>query len=116
MDLEWKEGSIVAKNIDIESDGVFKVTGTVTIQKDKSLTGELELGLTNPYIAWLPELKTDIFYRADGDYHMTTVHVSGTAKKPQQDLAPRVTQEISKHPFVALKLFFNSASEWFDFD
>jgi hypothetical protein len=116
LDLEFKEGAITAKNIEVQCDGVFRLTGQITIQKDQTLTGEVQLGLTDPYIAWLPTARQDIFNTDDGPYRTTTVHLSGTAKKPQQDLSTRLTTELSRHPFVALKLFFNSASEWFDFD
>jgi hypothetical protein len=115
-DISWKAGAITAENIEAESDGVFRVTGTVTIAADKTLSGQVELGLTDPYLKWLPTARTAIFTRDEGPYHFTTIHFSGTAQKPVQDLSPRIATEIGKSPLLALKLFFNQAGEWFDFN
>jgi hypothetical protein len=115
-EISWQGEAITARNIEVESDGVFRVTGTLTIAADKSLSGEIELGLTDPYLKWLPTAKTAIFTRAEGSYHFTTIHFSGTAQKPIQDLSPRIAREVGKSPLLALKLFFNQAGEWFDFN
>jgi hypothetical protein len=115
-DIKWDAGAITAENIQVESEGVFRLTGTLTVAADKSLSGQVELGLTNPYIKWLPTAKKAIFTRDEGPYHFTTIHFSGTSKKPQQDLTARVEHEVAKSPLLALKLFFNQAGSWFDFD
>ena len=115
-DIRWQEGALTAENIKVECDGVFRVEGTLTIAKDQTLSGALELGLTDPYLHWLPTARQTIFTRDDGPYYFTTVHFSGTAQKPEQDLSGRVAKEVEKSPLLALKLFFNQAGEWFDFD
>jgi hypothetical protein len=115
-DVRWDMGAITLDQIDVESEGVFHLTGTITITADKSLSGQIELGLTDPYLKWLPTARTAIFTRDDGPYHFATVQLSGTAQKPQQDLSDRVSKEVSKSPLIALKLFFNSATNWFDLD
>jgi len=114
-DLAWKEGALSAQNIEMESAGVFKLEGSITIQKDQTLSGNLELGLTDPYLHWLPTAH-QVFSRDEGPYHFATVHLTGTAKKPQQDLSARIAKEVEKSPLLALKLFFNQAGEWFNFD
>ena len=114
-DLRWEAGAGSAENIEIECAGVFRLTGTLKIAADKTLTGQIELGLTDPYLHWLPTAHTAIFTRDEGPYHFTTIHFSGTAQKPDQDLSPRVAHEVGKSPLLALKLFFNQASSWFDF-
>jgi hypothetical protein len=107
-DLRWEQGALTAENIQAECPGVFELHGTVTIAKDKTLTGDLQIGLTDPYLKWLPTAKTAIFTTDDGDYHVTTVHLSGTTSKPVQDLSPRIIHELEKSPGAALKLFFNA--------
>jgi len=114
-DMRWEAGALSAENIEVECDGVFRLTGTITIAADHTLSGQLELGLTDPYLHWLPTARTAIFTRDEGPYHFTTIHISGTAQKPQQDLSARIGNELSKSPLLALKLFFNQAGEWFDF-
>ena len=115
-DIHWKMGAISIENIKVECDGVFRVTGALTMAADKTLGGQIELGLTDPYLRWLPTARTAIFTRTEGPYHFTTIHFSGTAQKPEQDLSPRVAHEIGKSPLLALKLFFNQAGAWFDFN
>jgi len=115
-DVRWKEGAMTAENIQVESEGVFRLEGTVTLAKDQTLSGNLELGLTDSYIKWLPTAKTAIFTRVDGVYHFATIHLSGTSQKPEQDLSGRIAKEVEKSPLLTLKLFFNQAADWFSFD
>jgi hypothetical protein len=113
-DVKLETGAISLENLMVESKGIFRLSGTIKMAKDKTLSGELKLGVTEPYLRWLPTAESAIFTRADGPYRLTTIHISGTSEKPQQDLSPRIAKELRKHPFVALKLFFNSSSTWFE--
>jgi hypothetical protein len=115
-EISFQEGAISAENIHVESEGVFRLEGSLSIAKDQSLSGTLEFGLTDPYLHWLPTAKETIFTRTERDYHFATIHFSGTARKPQQDLSPRIAKEIDKSPMLTLKLFFNQAGSWFDFN
>jgi hypothetical protein len=115
-DLGWDKGAVSASNIEAECEGVFRLTGTVTITADHTLSGQIELGLTDPYLRWLPTARTAIFTRDEGPYHFTTIHLSGTVQKPDQDLTPRIARELEKSPMLALKLFFRQAGQWFDFN
>jgi hypothetical protein len=107
-DLRYEQGAMTLENLVAECRGVLKVTGTVTMAKDGALSGEIQLGLTDPYIRWLPTARSAIFTGTDGDYATTTVHISGTAQKPVQDLSPRVIHELERSPGTALKLFFRA--------
>jgi hypothetical protein len=115
-DVSYKEGALAAENLKVECEGVFRLEGTLRATKDGALTGEMQLGLTDPYLSWLPTARSAIFTRDDGPYHFATVHFSGTTQKPQQDLTDRVTKEVEKSPKTELKLFFHAASNWFDLD
>ena len=112
-DVKLEDGGINIEHLDVESKGIFKLMGQARIAKDKTLSGAVELGLTEPYLRWLPSLERDVFTNVDGPYHWTTIHLSGTSKAPVQDLSARITSELAKHPFAALNLFFNSSSVWF---
>jgi hypothetical protein len=107
-DLRWENGALIAENLKVECPGVFELSGTVTIAKDKTLSGELQLGMTSAYIKWLPGARKSIFTKNDGDYFTTTIHVSGTTAKPHQDLSGRILKEISHSPTTEVRLFFNS--------
>jgi hypothetical protein len=106
-------GAVSLEKIEVESQGVFRLTGTIHMAKDKSLSGELQLGLTSPYLHWLPTAETAIFTRTEGPYHFASVQISGTSQKPHQDLSARILKEIGNHPLVALKLFFNGSGDLF---
>jgi hypothetical protein len=110
-DIRWEAGAVSAENLEIESANVFRVTGTIKIAADKSLSGAVELGVAEPYLRWLPTARSAIFTRQEGAYYFTTVHVSGTSQKPQQDLTARVLHEVGKSPLLALKLFFNELGQ-----
>ncbi len=112
--VKLDQGALALEDIEIESKGIFRLVGTIRMGKDKSLSGHLELGLTDPYLRWLPSLENHVFSRRQNSYFMTTIQISGTSQKPRQDLSSRVTAELEKHPFTALKLFFNSSSASFD--
>jgi len=113
-DVKLEQGAISVENVQVESKDVFRLEGRASIAKDKTLSGELDLGVTSPYLKWLPTAESVIFTHVDGPYHVAVIHLSGTSKKPQQDLSPRIAKELEKHPFVALKLFFNSTDILFD--
>ncbi len=113
-DMKLEQGALTVENLQVESKGIFRLSGTLHMARDKTLSGEVVLGLTDPYLRWLPSLEKDVFTRRDGSYHLTTIHISGEAGKPQQDLSPRITAELAKHPFTALKLFFNTTSASFE--
>ncbi len=115
-DVRWREGTLIVENLKMECEGVFRLEGTVTIAKDRALGGDLELGLTDAYLQWLPTARQAIFTRNDGGYHFTTVHLSGTVEKPEQDLSSRLAKQVEKSPLITLKLFFNQAAEWFHFE
>ena len=110
-DVRMEKGGISLENLMVESEGVFCLNGTIKMAKDKTLSGELHLGLTSPYLKWLPNAETTIFTRAKDGYHFTTIQLSGTSQKPKQDLSARVLQQLGKHPAAALALFFNVATQ-----
>jgi hypothetical protein len=116
MDVNMKNGDLVIENLRAECDKVFDIEGNIKMAQDKTLSGELQVGLTDEYLHWLPTAETVIFTRKEGDYHFATVHVSGTVQKPEQDLSERIIREVEKSPQTGLKLFFHAASSWFDFD
>ena len=112
-DVKLDQGALAVENLAVESKGIFRLTGAVRLAKDKTLSGELKLGLTEPYLRWLPSLEKDVFTGRDGPYYLATIHISGTSAKPQQDLSARIASELAAHPFTALKVLFNSSSAWF---
>jgi hypothetical protein len=107
-DVRYNQGAITLENLAAECPGVFELTGTASAAKDGTLSGKLQLGLTDAYLKWLPKAKTVIFTTTDGDYHVATMHLSGTMRQPKQDLSPRVMKLLAKSPGTEIKLFFRA--------
>jgi hypothetical protein len=106
--VKVEQGTATLEDIEAVCPGVIKVTGTVSMAKDKTLSGEILVGLTTPYLKWLPTAKSAIFTEEDGEFHVAHVRVSGTFSDPKQDLTPRVAKELVKSPGAAIKLFFHA--------
>jgi hypothetical protein len=115
-DIHWQGSTLTMTNLEVECENVFRLTGTITITENQTLSGEIELGLTDSYLHWLPTARESIFKRDRGPYHFTTVHLSGTLQKPKEDLSSRLIREVEKSPLLALKLFFRQIGEYLNFD
>jgi hypothetical protein len=112
LGFEWKYPRVQVKRMDIEAEGVFRLKGTATIDK-KSLSGELQLGVTPEYLEWLPKAER-VFTRQRDGYLWTTVQLGGTMANPQEDLSPRVAELLKKSPAAALGLLIRGIGEWFE--
>ena len=98
------------KNIAIEDKGKFRIEGSATIN-EKSLAGTIELGAAREYLEWLPKAG-EVFTRDHDGYLWTTVHLSGTTEKPEQDLSLRILDVLKESPGALLGVFFRQMSDW----
>jgi hypothetical protein len=112
LGFEWKYPRVQIKQMDVEAEGVFRLQGTAAISK-KTLSGELQLGVTPEYLEWLPKAQR-IFTRQRDGYLWTTVQLGGTMDDPQEDLSPRVAELLKKSPAAAFGLFIRAIGEWFE--
>ena len=112
--FRWKFPAFEVTSVDLGSDGKFAVKGAGKIEEGGSLTGTLELGLAPALLSWLPRAKEDIFTRAEDGLLWTTVRLSGTISKPENDLAPRLATALRKDPAAAAGLFFRGFGEWLE--
>lgn len=60
---------------------------------------------------WLPKPE-EVFPRERDGYLWTTVHLSGTIDKPEQDLSPRIIEAIKESPTAALTILFRQFGVW----
>lgn len=109
-EAEWKNGSGEVKDIAIESEGKFRIEGSVTLRKD-SLGGTLQLGAKREYLEWLPKPE-EVFPREHGGYLWTNVHLSGTLDEPKQDLSPRVLSALKESPGAFFGAIFRALGAW----
>ena len=110
FELDWDSPKAEVKNIRIEDRGKFRIEGAITI-REKSLGGAIELGMARKYLDWLPQPE-EVFSREKDGYLWTTVHLSGTIDKPEQDLSPRIVEALKESPGAFLGLVFRQLGDW----
>jgi hypothetical protein len=110
LELDWDSPKAQLKNIVIEDRGKFRIEGAVTV-REKSLGGAIELGMARKNLEWLPNAE-EVFSREENGYLWTTVHLSGTIDKPEQDLSPRIIDALKESPGAFLGLVFRLLGDW----
>lgn len=110
LELVWNYPDAEIRNLAIEDKGKFRAEGSVTI-RNKSLDGAIELGVARRLLDWLPKPE-EVFPRERDGYLWTTVHLSGTVDKPEQDLSPRIMEAIKESPSTALTILFRQFGVW----
>ena len=111
LELHWQYPNAEIRNLAVEDKGKFRTEGTITID-NRSLGGKIELGVARRLLDWLPN-PGEVFSREHDGYLWTTVHLSGTIDKPEQDLSPRIIEAIKESPTAALTLLFRQIGGWF---
>jgi len=109
-ELDWNNPRVEIKNIEIEDKGKFRIEGALAIDRG-TLSGAIELGVARQYLNWLPK-PDEIFTREQGGYLWTTVHLSGTAEAPKEDLSPRVVDLLKQSPAAFLGFLFRQLGAW----
>ncbi|MEY2497842.1 MAG: hypothetical protein QOD12_1398 [Verrucomicrobiota bacterium] len=109
-DVDWNNPLVEIRNIAVEDKGKFRIKGSLTV-REKSLAGAIQLGLAREYLEWLPRAE-EVFPSEKAGYLWTTVHLSGTIDKPEQDLSPRVIDALKESPGAFLGLILRQAGQW----
>jgi hypothetical protein len=109
-EVDWHNPKVEIKNIAIEDKGKFRIEGALSI-REKALGGALQLGVAREYLEWLPQAE-EVFPRENGGYLWTTVNLSGTIDKPEQDLSPRIIEALKESPGAFLDLIFRQVGDW----
>lgn len=113
VELQWKYPEFEITSLDLQSEGKLALRGSVRL-RGESLSGSVELGLAPKYLEWLPEARKDIFTRDAEGLAWTTVKLSGTLEKPENDLAPRLVEQLKRHPGAAAGLLLRGVGEWIE--
>jgi hypothetical protein len=108
--MAWNSPRIEIKNIAVEDKRKFRIEGALSI-REKSLEGAIQLGVAPEYLEWLPHAE-EVFPKERAGYLWTTVHLSGTIDKPEQDLSPRVVEALKESPGAFLGLIFRQLGDW----
>lgn len=111
VEIQWKYPEFEVTSLDLQSDGKLAFRGSVQLSGD-ALSGTVELGLAPEYLEWLPDARRDIFNHDAEGLAWTTVKLSGTLEKPENDLSPRLVEQLKRHPGAAAGLLLRGAGEW----
>lgn len=89
-DFEWSNGDLTVTHLIVESEGLLRLEGGFTVRGGQ-MDGMLQVGLARASLRWLPIVGTEVFNQPEqGGYVWTTVHLSGPANHPSEDLTPRL--------------------------
>jgi hypothetical protein len=108
--FELEHGDCKISDLAVEQEGKFRLEGEITL-KERSLGGKIQLGMSRPYLAWLPHPE-EVFPRQAGGYLWTTIHLSGTMESPQQDLSPRLVEALKGSPWSFLGAALREFGAW----
>jgi hypothetical protein len=125
MQLAWTldDRYITVRGIDVRLGNDVGVEGELTSDDEKGLSGVVWVGTKPEYLAWLPDAEKTIFTRNDEGLVWAKVKVSGTLKKPEQDLTTQVITDLKRHPLAIIGLggklvswyvgnWFGAQTEW----
>jgi hypothetical protein len=77
------------RNMIVESEGLMRVEGAYTIENGE-ISGVFRVGLTPSTLQWIPGSQEQVFTVSGEGYRWTTMHLSGPANHPVDDLTPRL--------------------------
>jgi len=119
----WNAGALAASDIDLRGRDDIGVQGDLAMSADSRLSGQLWVGLRPVYLKSFMGLGNAVFNRDADGLRWARVNISGTAKKPKQDLSSQLMGQLSKHPLAVFGLagkmaswyvgdWFGAAEEW----
>ena len=106
MQLTWAldERDVTVRDIDIRLGDDIGVKGDLASDDEKGLSGKIWIGMKPEYLQWLPEAEKLIFTRNEEGLIWAPVNVSGTLKKPKQDLSGKIVDDLTSHPWALIGL------------
>jgi hypothetical protein len=95
----WSGQRLTVSDLDLATAGYrFGVRGDFAVAPDRSLSGTLWVGTRPEYVRKMAGLGDDVFFPGHDGLRWARVNLSGTAKKPKQDLASQIVAQIGRHP------------------
>ena len=95
----WSGQRLTVSDLDLAAAGErFGVRGDFAVAPDRSLGGTLWIGTRPDYVRRMAGLGDDVFFPGHDGLCWARVNLSGTAKKPKQDLAAQIIGQLGRHP------------------
>jgi hypothetical protein len=88
-DVRQQGDVIEVQNFVGESQGLLRIEGNFSV-KAGMIDGTFQVGVTPASLQWLPGSQERVFTQQRGGYVWTPMRVTGPARKPQEDLSPRL--------------------------
>ena len=114
---QWNENMLKVTDIDLRGGDDVGIRGDMTITRGGDLSGVLWVGTRATYLRSLAGLGDEVFHRDEDGLHWARVALSGTVKKPKQDLSGQLMSQLGKHPSALFglsgKLISWYVGDWF---
>jgi hypothetical protein len=89
-DFEIQNGNFAFRNVILESAGLLRVEGSLSISKNKDLLGELQVGVPPALLNGIPGARSRVFTREADGFVWTPVSVGGSIDAPTENLSSRL--------------------------
>ncbi len=87
--FERRGDRIVITDIVVQSDGLSRLEGDLTIDGDQ-VSGTFRVGVTPGTLRWIPGAERKVFVSSDQGFLWTDMAVTGTVQEPKEDLSARL--------------------------
>lgn len=101
-DWEWSAGRLTLRNLRLASEGLVRLEGGLTIDRDGALDGDFRLGLAPGTLSTIPGAETEVFRSGERGLLWTPLRVSGTLDNPKEDLTDRLIAAAGSRMFEIL--------------
>lgn len=99
-DFEWSGGNLTLTNLIIESANLARIEGSLGVAAGGILSGQLQVGLDQNTLKFLPGARETVFNKARGGWNWSSVQLGGTLSHPTEDLSSRLTTSIAAGVFL----------------
>ena len=95
-DFDWSPQRLTVSKLILESAGLLRVEGGFTV-RDGQIDGQFQIGVARTALRWLATAGGVVFNEPEHDgYLWTSLHLTGPANNPHEDLTPRLAATIEK--------------------
>ena len=104
FDWSWSNNALAVRKLDLRGADDIGVQGKISINSDKQLSGVLLVGTKKPYLDALCGLADGSFSEKRDGLLWAKVNLTGTLKKPEQDLSKQLMDEAGRNPGAVIGL------------
>ena len=95
-DYDWTPQRLMVSKLVLESSGLLRMEGGFTVQGGQ-IDGQFQIGVARNAMRWLATAGSLVFTEPEhGGYMWTSLHLTGPADNPHEDLTPRLAATIQK--------------------